>query len=335
MRRFLRRGVRLELVAALCVALFIPALGAAAQSVASLNTETTILAVTHDLQGRTQADVTITVLGEDGLPAVGAVSLRDGNVDFAGAALDAKGVAHLSVDLTAGAHALQAVYVGDASHLPSLSHIAHVEAQTNTIPTFSVAVAPTTLSLTPGQSGSIITTVTPINASNLTAPMFVTLSCSGLPDQATCVFTPESIEILPNATAGITSTMVLTTQIGSQSDALLKRSVSTPVTLAILFPGAFALGGLAWSVRRRAWLQRLSLLALVALVTLLGTTACNPRYYYYNHGPPANRQTPAGTYTVTVSAQSSNGVSATTNSASLALTVTALSTTTTTSTATQ
>jgi hypothetical protein len=323
-RRFLRRGVRLELVAALCVALFVPALGAAAQSAASLTTETTILAETHDLHGRTQAAVTVTVLGEDGLPPVGAVSLRDSGVDLAGAALDATGVAHLTINLTAGSHALQAAYVGDASHLPSLSHFARVEAQTSTAPNFTVAVAPATITLTPGQSGSITTTITPVNSQNLTAPMFVTLSCSGLPDQSSCAFTPENIQILPNATAGITSTMVLTTSVGSQSLASVSRPVSTPVALAILFPGAFVLGGLAWSVRRRAWLQRLSLLALVALVTLLGTTACNPRYNYFNHGPPANRQTPAGSYTVTVAAQSSNGVTATTNTASLALTVTAL-----------
>ena len=324
MRRFLRRGVRLELVAALCVALFVPALGAAAQSAPSLSTQTTILALTHDLHGRTQAAVTVTVLGEDGLPAVGAVSLRDAGVDLAGAALDANGDAHLTVDLAAGPHALQAAYVGDASHLPSLSHVARVEAQTSTVPNFTVAVAPTTMPLTPGQSGTVTTTVTPVNSASLTAPMFVTLSCSGLPDQATCAFTPENIEILPNATAGITSTMSLTTQVGSQSLASVPRPVSTPVALAILFPGAFVLGGLAWSVRRRAWLQRLSLLALVALVTLLGTTACNPRYNYFNHGPLANRATPAGNYTVIVAAQSSNGVTAITNTANMALTVTAL-----------
>ena len=324
MRRFLRRGVRLELVAALCVALSVPALGVAAESAAGLTTQTTILAETHDIHGHTQASVTVTVLGEDGLPGVGAVSVRDGSVDLAGAALDAKGEAHLTADLTAGPHALRAVYVGDASHLPSLSHVARVEAQASTTPTFSIVVAPTTLTLTPGQSGTITATITPVNSANLTAPMFVTLSCSGLPDQSSCVFTPENIEIVPNATAGITSNMVITTQVGSQSQASLARPVSTPVALAFLLPGAFALGGLAWSARRRAWLQRMSLLALVAVVTLLGTTACNPRYDYFHHGPIPNLATPAGNYTVIVAAQSSNGVTAITNTTTMALTVTAL-----------
>jgi hypothetical protein len=329
-RRFLRRGVRLELVAALCVALSVPALGVtsepeAAGSAASLTTQTSILAVTHDLHGHTQVSVTVTVLGEDGLPASGAVSLRDGGHDLAGAALDAKGEAHLTVDLAAGSHALQAAYVGDGSHLKSISEVTRVEAQVSTIPTFTVAVAPTTMSLTPGQSGTVTATITPVNSSNLSAPMFVTLSCSGLPDEAACVFSPENLEILPNATAGVISTMSITTQIGSQSDAMA-RPVSTPVSLAILLPGVFALGGLAWSARRRAWLQRLSLLGLVALVSILGATACNPRYDYFNHGPPANRETPAGSYTVIVAAQSSNGVTAITNTTDLALTVTALNT---------
>jgi hypothetical protein len=61
--------------------------------------------------------------------------------------------------------------------------------------------------------------------------------------------------------------------------------------------------------------------ALVGLVTMLGTTACNPRYSYEHHGPPVNPATPAGTYTVSVIGQSSNGVTATTHSTTIALTV--------------
>jgi hypothetical protein len=71
----------------------------------------------------------------------------------------------------------------------------------------------------------------------------------------------------------------------------------------------------------RGWVRRFSLLALVGLVTVLGTTACNPRYYYLNHGPPTNPATPAGTYTVIVDAQTSNGVTATTQFTTFALTV--------------
>jgi len=81
------------------------------------------------------------------------------------------------------------------------------------------------------------------------------------------------------------------------------------------------LGGLAWGARRRRWISRASLLALLAVVTVLGTTGCNPRYYYYNHGPDTNLPTPSGSYTITITGQSSNGITAVTNSTTLALTV--------------
>jgi hypothetical protein len=81
------------------------------------------------------------------------------------------------------------------------------------------------------------------------------------------------------------------------------------------------LGGLAWGARRHRWLNRLVLLALLGLVTTLGTTACNPLYYYYNHGPTVTPSTPTGTFTITVTGQSSNGVTAITNSTTMVLTV--------------
>jgi hypothetical protein len=158
--------------------------------------------------------------------------------------------------------------------------------------------------------------------------MFVTLSCSGLPDQSTCTFTPENVEILstscPNPAATscpINSSMVITTQAASTTASSGTRRSSTPVAWAFLLPGALVLAGLSWGSRRRRWLSRLSLVALVGLVSVLGTTACNPLYNYEHHGPVPNPATPAGTYTISVVAQSSNGISATTHSTTMALTV--------------
>jgi hypothetical protein len=152
--------------------------------------------------------------------------------------------------------------------------------------------------------------------------MFVTLSCSGLPDESACSFTPENLEILPNATTALPSTLVVQTQQASYTKALpVTRPGSSPVDWALLLPGALGLGGLAWGVRRRRWLNQLSLLALVGLVTMLGATACAPRYDYYHHGPPQNPATPSGNYTVTITAQSSNGITAITVPAYMALTV--------------
>jgi hypothetical protein len=154
--------------------------------------------------------------------------------------------------------------------------------------------------------------------------MFVTISCSGLPDQTTCGFTPENIEIPVAASKGITSSLVIATQAPSLTTQANPAAVrqTQPVEWAILLPGVLAFGGLAFGLRRRRALSRFMLLALVAFVTVLGSAACSPLYNYRNHGPLPNRPTPPGTYNVTISAQSSNGVTATTHTTTMALTVT-------------
>jgi Bacterial Ig-like domain (group 3) len=315
---------RLEFVAGIGIALAMSALALAAQDSQSsetrgLSTQTSLTAQTRDRAGRTQATVLVNVTGEDGLPATGGVAISDHGMQVAGAALNAKGEASIVVALPGGDHFLAAAYAGDATHQPSVSPVAEVQAQVSGTPNFTVSVTPATLTLTAGQSGTVTASVTPQNSSALTAPMFITMSCSGLPDQSSCSFTPESLEILPNATAPLASSMVILTQAASYAS--LAHPKSNSVAWAILLPGALGLGGLAWGMRRRPWLNRLSLLALVALVTTLGTTACNPRYYYEHHGPPINPATPAGTYTININAQSSNGVTAITNTTTMSLTV--------------
>jgi hypothetical protein len=52
----------------------------------------------------------------------------------------------------------------------------------------------------------------------------------------------------------------------------------------------------------------------------MGTSACNARYYYLNHGPTFTGTLP-GTYTMTITAQTSNGVTASTQSQTLTLVV--------------
>ena len=320
MRGIFCRSLRLELVAGLGIALMMPALAEAAESARGLATQTALSAETRDQNGRTQATVQVTVTGEDGLPALGAVVLSDQSRQLAGAALNAEGQAKVVLDLPAGDHLLSAAYIGDATHQASTSLSAGVHAMSSTgTPDFQVSASPATLTLTAGQSGTVTAIVTPVNAASLTAPMFVTLSCSGLPDQSSCTFTPENVEIQPGATAALTSSMVVVTQMASAASIAHPRSDS--MAWALLLPGVFSLGGIAWGARRRRWLSQLSLAALVGLVTLLGTTACNPRYNYEHHGPPVNPATPAGTYTVSVIGQSSNGITATTHSVTIALTV--------------
>lgn len=316
------RGVRLNKIVIVGMALALPAwaMGAAASTTA---TQTRMTAETHDLNGRTQAVLSVSVAAEDGAPATGAVVIEDAGKPLAGAVLGEDGTAQVNVGLLPGAHALRAVYAGDASHLTSVSEPAAVSAQASAVPGFTIAVSPASMTLTAGQTGNVAVSVTPVNASALSAPMFVTLSCSGNPDQSACTFTPQNIEILPNATAAVTSNMVISTQAKGTRSFLnpIDGGKNNPMSWAILLPGVLGLGGLAFGARRRRWLQRLSLIALVGLVGTFGMTACAPRYNYFNHGPAYNLPTPPGTYQMQVTAQSSNGVTAITQNAGFALTV--------------
>jgi hypothetical protein len=333
--RMNRRSLRLKLFAGLGMALALPLL-ASASSTQSVSTSTS-LGVTNAADG---TDVTVSVTGADGLPASGAVSIVEGTQQLGGAVLDSTGKATAQLTLTPGVHYLSAVYAGDATHLSSTSAQATAQVTSSAAPSFSLTLTPVTpatfpLTLTAGSAGTVSVTINPINPAALTSPMFVTLSCSRLPNQASCSFSPANIQILPSTptscTAGSpasacppTSTMVLQTQSANNPVHVIASNAgkgSGPVAWAILLPGILGLGGLAWGTRRRAWLSRLSLLALVGFITVLGTTACNPNYYYYNHGPGNVPATPSGTYTVTVTGQSSNGITAQTISTPLVLIV--------------
>jgi hypothetical protein len=311
------RRLRLSRFAAVGIAAVLPVFAVAQQA-----TQTSLSAETRDVNGRTQATLSIAVVGADGQPVSGPVVIRDGKKQLAGAALDAEGKAQIAVGLLPGEHNLRAVFAGDSENQASNSNVSKVSAATSATPDFGISVDPASLSLTPGQSGTVTASVTPVNASALTAPMFVTLSCSGIPDQSSCAFTPENVEIQPNATAAIRSSMLITTARGSASLARPATGAGDrPLSLAVLLPGALGLAGFAFAARRRRWLSRLALVAFVGLVTTLGMTACAPRYNYFNHGPPNNLPTPSGSYTLKVTAQSSNGVTATTHFVSFALTV--------------
>jgi len=309
-------------VAAACVALAVPA-PAAPAAARQQATQTTLHVDIRDVNGQTEATVSIGVKGADGLPATGSVVINDQGKPLAGFALNVQGQATETLSLRGGDHSLRAVYSGDSAHAMSNSSATPVTAIAGPTPDFSVSAAPASVSLKQGQSGSAVVSITPINAASLTSPMFVTISCSGIPDQTKCTFTPESIEIPVGASAAINSSMVLATQAASLARAQPSAHRDAyPVAWAFLFPGGLALGGLAFSARRRRFLHRLILMALVGFVTVLGATACSPLYYYRNHGPTDNLPTPPGTYTVKITAQSSNGVTATSHATSVALTVT-------------
>lgn len=343
MRGIFRRGPRLELVRGLVIALAVAALSVVAAHAIGAGTTTTLTATaTQAAEISPAATCTLTnlavvVTGTEGVPA-GTVAIEDGSVQLATATLvpssqPDSSQANFVLDLPNGSYSLSAVNPGDGTAFPPSTPVSvSISSQCDSafVVTASTTTQPpttlTTLTLTPGQAGTAVITVTPSHefVSSLTGPAFITISCSGLSDLATCASTPENIEILPGQNAGVASSMVIQTYAASTTSiqpASRPGKGSSPISWAFLLPGALALGGLGWCARRRSWAKRISLLALVGLVTLLGTTACNPRYYYEHHGPIPNPPTPAGSYTVKVAAQTSNGVTAAAYFTSFELTV--------------
>ncbi|MGH9599587.1 MAG: Ig-like domain repeat protein, partial [Terracidiphilus sp.] len=336
-RRTICRGLRLEMVAVIGVALavLVTATAARAESVPTL---TTMAVATSTQGGHTQAHATVAVVDEDGHPAAGTVAIDEGGRQLASAALNAAGQAVATFDLPGGQHALRAVYSGDSSHQGSVSDPQAATALVATAPDFQVTVSALLPSstLSPGAAGTATVTLTPVSNAALTAPMFITLSCSGLPDQTACTFTPATLEIdattptscpsgsLPAACPPTSSMVIQTEGPGTATQLTVPARpgrTPSPIAWAFVLPGALGLGGLGWGARRRRWLGRMFLLAAVGVVVMLGTTGCNPQYYYYHHGQPTNQPTPAGSYDIQVTAQASNGITAITHTTTLALTV--------------
>src|SRR6185312_7112027 len=329
------RRARLQLVAGLGIALamLVPTGRAHAQAA---RTETTLTVRTSNVAGQAHAAVTVT--NDNGAPASGIVAIQEGDRQLATVALDSAGQANADVDLSAGKHMLTAVYQGDATQQASVSRPEVSTTTPGAAPDFQVTVTPLNPSdLTAGTAGTATITVTPVNNAALTSPMFITLSCSGLPNQAACSFTPTTVQIVsttpascaagsPAAACPPTSSVVIRTQgqgVGHTAMMTPARPASVPnrMAWALLFPGMLGLGGLAWGTRRRRWLSRVLMLAVLGMVTVMGTTACNPQYHYYHNGIPANPATPSGSYTITVTAQSNNGITAIAHSTTLAMTV--------------
>lgn len=289
---------------------------------AQARTYTTLSIPAQDAQGH--ATVAVSVLDEAGQPVSGAVSLADvshGNHPLAGAALDAKGSATFAIDsLAAGDHSLQVNYIGDAHHDASTSAPVPYAASAPALPDFTIALAPTTATVSVGGTATTTITITPVNGFT----GFISLSCSGLPiDFVACNSTPANLEI--TSAAAQTAIMNIQTTATSSTTTLLRRQAvpGTPLSghgapvLAVLLPGVALFAFLG---RKRKHLLRSSLMILLASAMLFASTGCSARYWYL-HLNPVFGGTPAGTYTIVVTAQTSNGVTAAEHSSSIALTV--------------
>jgi hypothetical protein len=166
-------------------------------------------------------------------------------------------------------------------------------------PAFTLAPSVSTVTVTPGQSGSANITVTPANGFN----QALTYSCTGLPSLSSCSFTP-------NNTTQTTVALNVTTTAASSAKAV-RPFGGMGILYAVFLPGFGIL--LGSQKRRRGMLGALLMLGLLTLCVGCGGSAGNT-------GGTSNPGTPAGSYTVTVNA-TTGGSSAMTGNTSFMLVV--------------
>ncbi|HSY71969.1 MAG TPA: Ig-like domain repeat protein [Alloacidobacterium sp.] len=267
-----------------------------------------------------KTSLTVTVKDPTGAPVSdGSVSFLSGKLSLGSAFVQADGTATLILDkVPANTKQITAVYSGSDRYAASASAAVQANATVAPpLPDFAVAASPSSLSLTTGQSGTSIITVTPENGFTQS----VTLSLSGLPTATSSAFTPQSV--IPS-TGAVTSTLEIQTTASSLST--MNRNApfggnSSHLAYAMLFPGVLALVGIGALRKRNGSGLRLLGVAVLLLASVSGLTACSERYSYLRHPPTPNAGTPVGTYPITITAFSNNGGEVTSHSLQLTLTV--------------
>ncbi len=170
-----------------------------------------------------------------------------------------------------------------------------------TPPSFAVSASPTSLTIKAGQSGTATLTVTPENGFD----SVVSFACSGLPAEASCSFSPQTVT--PSGGNSDVTTITITTT-APTSSALLRAGRGPQTAYALLLPMlTLGLVGAARGERTRCGMRLLGLLVLLGLALALASCGSSGG----GSGGGGNTGTPAGTSTVTVTAGVTGGTSKT------------------------
>jgi hypothetical protein len=209
---------------------------------------------------------------------------------------------HGILNFDTGTHTISASYTGDKSFNPSST----TQSQSFTITPGFFAAVPSSQSeviiSAPGQPGS--TSVSVSTSSGFTGT--ISLSCSGLPTGATCLFAPSTITA-PGTLSTASSNITVTTTAASAAAMLsLPGRPHRADALALASFMFFSVVLIGASGRRYKSRFLFAMLALIILIP-----ACGGGSGSGNHGPPPIAGTPAGTYGVTVTAASGSTTSVT------------------------
>ncbi len=301
-------------LAMLLVSASVPAVAAQAAAPAPTRTtltETTLQsgvnlsAVVKTATGETVNVGTVDFLLSNGQSLGSAVVGTDGTATLALARLPAATTKSVEGSGEAAVTAAYQAPSGSTAYSNSASTVVAVGAAdaTTAPPGFTVTGSSTTVTVKAGSYGTTALTVTSV--SGYTGS--IEFSCSNLPAQVTCAFTPTQQTLTANGS--FSSTLQITTQGTSGPLGALQRGAGG-MALALIFPGALLLVGFAG--RRRKLCRGAQMLGLMLLLTGggIGLSGCSQRYYYLHHPPLTAPGTPAGTYSIKVAVDGSQGASA-------------------------
>jgi hypothetical protein len=234
-----------------------------------------------------------TVAGSAGGAAVptGNVTFVDGATTLGSGALNSSAIATLETSaLTQGSHPITAQYAGDTNYLASTSSV--LIQTVNAPASFSVSASPAALTVTQGQSGS--TSLSVASAGGFSQP--VSLSCSGLPQYATCSFSPASVTPAANSTASTMLTIATDVQAATYQGPRELGLTNDRLGYALIF-GV----GLSAMLRRRRLLKgNARFFASIVIATLAGTLLIVGAAGCGGGGGQPSALTPKGTSSVTV-----------------------------------
>jgi len=231
--------------------------------------------------------------GSTGTPT-GTVTFLDGTTTLGTGTLSASGVATYATSaLATGAHSITAQYGGDSNFAASTSTALTVTVQAPVPASFTLSASPTSLSITPGATGTTTVSVTP--AGGFAQP--VTFACSGLPSEATCTFAPATVT--PGASA-VTTVLTITTT--AAQSAVQKSRIYRSGMAGLLALGSLLLFAVPGTKRAARWSRWFVLVMALALGG--GLISCGGGGSGGGGGTQTNPGTPAGTSTVTITATS-------------------------------
>ena len=257
---------------------------------------------------------TVTPSSSGGYTPSGSVIFSDGGAAIGSPVAVSNGHAVLSKnDLASGDHDITAAYSGDENFTASN---ASGDILTVSAPDYSITATPTALTLRRGQTGTATLTLTPVGGYTGA----VAFTCSGLPQFATCTFSPASLQVDGSNTVQTVQFRLNTAGpfVSPASSDFGRGSI-----LALLTPFlALSLFSITkrekdWSRPKRSrWMSLRWLHLLILAVFFVGAAGCGS----ISRSTPAGPKTPLGTSTVTAIATAAGGGAI--HSATITITVT-------------